>query len=149
LCDDTALLAGEPLQVRSLRTGICVKRGAYPVIERCYPQLLSSPEWRRPDGQWARYLLPERDLRWADSEVGAGVRWIVYPRYKPDQRTTLAPLAKHEALARLLSGVFFLSGKLDERNLEALVAWIEPIDCYELVLASLTEATAVLGELCA
>ena len=149
LCDDTALLMGAPLHVRSLPTGLCVKRGAYPVLEQCYPQLLSLPEWRRPDGQWARYLLPDRDIRWADGDRGAAVRWIVFPRYRPDASTTLAPLARHEALARLLRGVYFLSGKLDERNLQKLVAWIEPIDCYELVLSSLDEATAVLDELCA
>ena len=53
-----------------------------------------------------------------------------------------------ENLARLLRGVCFLSGSLDERNLEKLIAWIEPIDCFELPLSSLDAATALLDGLC-
>ena len=33
LCDDTTLLAGEPPLVRSIPTGLCIKRGAYAVLE--------------------------------------------------------------------------------------------------------------------
>jgi hypothetical protein len=60
----------------------------------------------------------------------------------------LLPLPRHEALARLLRGVYFLSGSLDERNLEKLIAWIERIDCFELPLSSLDAATALLDGLC-
>ena len=148
LCDDTTLLAGEPPLVRSIPTGLCIKRGAYPVLEPLYPRLASLPEWRRPDGRQARYLMPGRDLPWARPDAAVGVSWIVFPRYHPDRGTTLLPLPGHEALARLLRGVCFLSGSLDERNLEKLIAWIEPIDCFELPLSSLDGATALLDGLC-
>jgi hypothetical protein len=148
LCDDTTLLAGEPPLVRSIPTGLCIKRGAYAVLEPHYPRLASLPEWRRPDGRRARYLMPGRDLPWAGPDAAVGVSWIVFPRYHPDRGTTLLPLPRHEALARLLRGVCFLSGSLDERNLEKLIAWIEPIDCFELPLSSLDAATALLDGLC-
>ena len=148
LCDDTTLLAGEPPLVRSIPTGLCIKRGAYPVLEPHYPRLASLPEWRRPDGRQARYLMPGRDLPWAGPDAAVGVSWIVFPRYHPDRGTALLPLPRHEALARLLRGVCFLSGSLDERNLEKLIAWIEPIDCFELPLSSLDAATALLDGLC-
>ena len=148
LCDDTTLLVGEPPLVRSIPTGLCIKRGAYAVLEPYYPRLPSLPEWRRPDGRQARYLMPGHDLRWARPDAAVGVRWIVFPRYHPDRGTALLPLARHEALARLLRGVCFLSGSLDERNLEKLIAWIEPIDCFELPLSSLDGATALLDGLC-
>jgi hypothetical protein len=148
LCDDTTLLAGEPPLVRSIPTGLCIKRGAYAVLEPHYPRLPSLPEWRRPDGRRARYLMPGRDLPWAGPDAAVGVSWIVFPRYHPDRGTTLLPLPRHEALARLLRGVCFLSGSLDERNLEKLIAWIEPIDCFELPLSSLDAATALLDGLC-
>ena len=148
LCDDTTLLAGEPPLVRSIPTGLCIKRGAYAVLEPHYPRLASLPEWRRPDGRQARYLMPGRDLPWAGPDAAVGVSWIVFPRYHPDRGTALLPLPRHEALARLLRGVCFLSGSLDERNLEKLIAWIEPIDCFELPLSSLDAATALLDGLC-
>ena len=148
LCDDTTLLAGEPPLVRSIPTGLCIKRGAYAVLEPHYPRLASLPEWRRPDGRQARYLMPGRDLPWAGPDGAVGVSWIVFPRYHPDRGTALLPLPRHEALARLLRGVCFLSGSLDERNLDKLIAWIEPIDCFELPLSSLDAATALIDGLC-
>jgi hypothetical protein len=76
------------------------------------------------------------------------VAWIVFPRYDPSQNTALLPLAKHEALVRLLRGVHMLSGSLDEQSLETLIAWIERIDCFELPLSSLPPAVALIDELC-
>jgi hypothetical protein len=148
LCDDTTLLAGEPPLVRSLPTSLCIKRGAYPVLEPDYPQLSSLPEWRRPDGKQARYLMPGRDLPWAAPDAAVAVHWIVFPHYDPDRGTALQPLPKHEALARLLRGVCFLSGSLDKQNLDKLIAWIERIDCFELPLSSLDEARALIDGLC-
>ncbi len=149
LSDDTTLLSGEKLRVRSLPVGLCIKRGAYTVLARRLAGLGSLSEWRRPDGQWARYLRPGREIAWAAAEARAAVRWIVFPHYRPDGGTQLRPIAKHEALARLLRGVCFLSGALDAANLEKFVDWIAPIQCFELPLASLDEATAVIDGLCA
>jgi hypothetical protein len=148
LCDDTALLAGEPLQVRCLPVGLCVKRGAYPVLATDYPRLASLAEWQRPDGQRARYLVPGEDLRWAEPDASAEVRWIVFPHYDANSRTSLRPLPRHEALARLVRSVYFLSGTLDARNLDTLVGWIEGIDCFDLPLSSLDVAAVLLGDLC-
>ncbi len=148
LCDDTTLLAGEPPLVRSLPTGLCIKRGAYSVLEPDYPHLLSLPEWRRPDGRQARYLMPGRDLPWAAPDVAVAVHRIVFPHYHPDHSTTLLPLRRHEALGRLLRGVCFLSGTLDKQNLDKLIAWIEQIDCFELPLSSLDAATPLIDDLC-
>lgn len=148
LCDDTTLLVGEPPLVRSLPIGLCIKRGAYPVLEPHYPQLPSLPEWRRPDGKQARYLMPGCDLPWAAPDAAVAVRWIVFPRYHPDRGTTLLPLPRREALARLLRGVYFLSGSLDGPNLDKLITWIEQIDCFELPLSSLDAATALIDDLC-
>jgi len=148
MCDDTTLLLGEPLAVRSMPSGLCLKRGACAVLEGRLAGLRSLPEHERSDGQRARYLMPRRDLSWAASDAVAAVRWIVFPRYHRDARTELRPLARHEALARLLHGVCFLSGTLDAATLERFIAWIAPIDCFDLPLASLDDATALLDELC-
>jgi hypothetical protein len=149
LCDDTALLAGDPPLVHCIPAGLCIKRGAYPVLEPLLPALGSLPEWRRPDDRRARYLMPGRDIRWAAPDAVAPVRWIVFPRYRAEAETRLLPLPRHEALARLLRGTCFLSGTLDRQNLAKLIAWIDGIDCFDLPLSSLATATAVLEELCA
>src|SRR5512139_319611 len=64
LSDDTTLLVGEPLQVAALPTGLCVKRGAYPILSPLFPRLSALSEWERPDGLFAKYLMPGLDLRW-------------------------------------------------------------------------------------
>ena len=118
------------------------------VLESRYPQLTSLPEWRRPDGKHVRYLMPVRHVAWAETDVALPVAWIVFPRYGPDQSTGLLPLPKHEALARLLRGVYVLSGALDEQALETLIDWIEQINCFELPLSSLDAAVTLVDELC-
>jgi hypothetical protein len=148
LSDDTTLLVGDAPMVRCLPTGLCIKRGAYAVLEPLYPRLRSLPEWRRPDGKHARYLMPGDGLDWAAPDTALAARWVVFPRYHPDCGTALLPLPRHEALARLLRGVYFLSGSLDEGNLNKLIAWIERIDCFELPLSSLDQATTLLDRLC-
>lgn len=148
LCDDTTLLAGKPPRAHCLPVGLCVKRGAYPVLATDYPRLATLPEWQRPDGQRARYLVPGEDLAWAEPDATAEVRWIVFPHYDADCRTSLKPLSRHEALARLIRGVYFLSGTLDARNLDTLVGWIDGIDCFDLQLSSLDVAGVLLGDLC-
>jgi len=147
LSDDTTLLTGTPPIVRCIPVGLCIKRGAYPVLEPLYPRLAALPERRRPDGREARYLSPA-DLCWASENAAVAVRWIVFPRYHPEQGTALRPVSRHDALVRLMRGVYFLSGSLDERSLEQLIAWIEGIECFELPIASLDAGTSILRELC-
>jgi hypothetical protein len=129
-----------------LPTGLCVKRGAYPVLEPLFPALAGLPEWSRPDGLVAKYLRPGLDLAWADESVP--VRWLVFPHYDPAHATRLVPLPRAAALERLLPGVYFLSGTLDAANLDALIAWLGGVDCYELPLCSLEPAVAAVRELC-
>lgn len=146
VADDTTLLAGDPPLAVPVPTGLCVKRGAYPVLGSLFPALAALPEWSRPDGLVAKYLRPGIDLGWA---VGAvPVRWLVFPHYDPAHRTRLVPLPRAAALERLLSGVYFLSGTLDAANLDALIGWLAGVDCYELPLGSLDEAVAAVRELC-
>jgi hypothetical protein len=148
LSDDTTLLVGQPPRVASLPTGLCVKRGAYDVLAPLFPRLAGLPEWPRPDGLVAKYLMPDLDLAWAAPEQLVPARWLVFPHYDAGHATRLLPLPRLEALERLLPGVYFLSGTLDAANLDALIRWIEEIDCYELPLSSLDEAVALLRGLC-
>lgn len=146
LSDDTTLLAGQPLRVAPLPTGLCIKRGAYGILDRLFPRLAELTEWSRPDGLLAKYLMPGLDLPWATEPLPA--QWLVFPHYDPGHVTSLVPLARPQALERLLPGVYFLSGTMDAANLDALIAWIGGIDCYELPLSSLDEAVALLRGLC-
>lgn len=148
LSDDTTLIAGDPPVARSIPTGLCIKPGSYAALESYHPQIHSQTEWHRPDGKRARYLMPRRDIAWADPDAVAEVRWIVFPTYRPGGRTVLSSLRPHEALTRLLPGLYALAGTLDDSILGKLIPWIERVDCSELSVASLEIATSLLDEHC-
>jgi hypothetical protein len=148
MSDDTTLLTGDPLGVAALPTGLCVKRGSYDVLAPHLPVLAELPEWSRPDGMVAKYLSPGRDVPWAAGEPIVPVRWLAFPHYHPDHETRLVPLPRAQALERLLPAVYFLSGTLDAANLDALIAWIARVECYELPLSSLDAAVAQVRQLC-
>lgn len=148
MSDDTTLLMGDPLGVGALPTGLCVKRGSYGVLASSFPILAELPEWSRPDGVVAKYLRPGRDTPWAADAPIVPVRWLAFPDYHPTHETRLVPLSRAQALERLLAGVYFLSGTLDAANLDALIAWIGRVECYELPLSSLDAAVAQVRRLC-
>jgi hypothetical protein len=148
LSDDTTLLTGDPLGVGALPTGLCVKRGSYAVLASHLPILAELPEFSRPDGVVAKYLRPGRDMPWAADEPIVPVRWLAFPYYHPSHETRLVPLPRAQALERLLPGVYFLSGTLDAANLDALIAWIGRVECYEFPLSSLDAAISQVRQLC-
>ncbi|MBX3502621.1 MAG: PqqD family peptide modification chaperone [Alphaproteobacteria bacterium] len=148
MSDDTTLLTGDPPGVAALPTGLCVKRGSYAVLASRFPMLAALPEWSRPDGVVAKYLRPGRDVPWAADEPIVPVRWLVFPHYHPAHETRLVPLSRARALERLLPEVYCLSGTLDAANLDALIAWIGRVECYELPLSSLDAAVAEVRQLC-
>jgi hypothetical protein len=147
LADDSTVLAGHPLRVGSLPEGLCIRRSAFDLLRDVYPRLGHLQEWRRPDGQLVRYLVPGRDVVWAQASERIAIRQMVFPQYIKGEETQLAPLAQHDALLRLLQGVHFLAGSFDRASIESLIAWIKTVDCYELRSSSPERASQLVDDL--
>jgi hypothetical protein len=101
----------------------------------------------REDGKRVRYLAPPATALAPD--VARPVRWLVFPRYTPGVATRLRPLAKPEALERLLACCLSLPEWLTPESVSALVALLRAAEVRELVHASLPEAVRALQELVA
>ena len=75
----------------------------------------------------------------------APVSHIVFPRYDKDAPTELKPIARFEALRRLMGECQALRQRLDRENVAELIRWIAGIDCYALTFSSLDEAAELVA----
>lgn len=150
LSDDTMVLAeGDVLAMRALPFGACLKPGAWSALASRTPQILDLPVHTRLDGIRVRYLLPPRLSLCTDPARRLPVRWIVFPHYSDGAPLRMTPVARPEALRRLMEGFCPLGEEsLDARKVERLVDWIAGIECHELRYSSLDEATALMQILC-
>ncbi|MCK6451153.1 MAG: PqqD family peptide modification chaperone [Alphaproteobacteria bacterium] len=144
LGDDTVVLARESLAARPMALPICLKDGSWRLLAPRYPELEFLGINVRGDGKRARYLLPPKRDRARSRRVTA----IVFPCRTASLEGGLVPLAKPEALTRLMGGLCPLGAELDARTVERFVRWIEEIDCRELRYGTLDEGVDRIGELC-
>jgi hypothetical protein len=108
-------------------------------MSRYYPELPTFPIHRRDDGKVVRYVPPHPARI---QKTPALVSHIFFPRYVEGQATQLKPLARSDALARLMDQCLALRLRLDQGSVGELIRWIAGIDCYALTFSSLDEAVA-------
>lgn len=151
LGDDTIVLAPD-LTVRPMPFAICLKPGAWRLLQPHWPLLEGLPAHRRLDGKRVRYLLPPDRARWPQAESRWPVGWIVFPRRMGTGETGagetgLVRLGRAEALGRLMGECCPLGAGLDAAAIARLVEWIRGIACYELRFNGPDDALARLRSL--
>ncbi|HKU93967.1 MAG TPA: PqqD family peptide modification chaperone [Vineibacter sp.] len=137
--DDTIVLAQDMLVARPMPFAICLKQGAWQLLRTQLPALARLPIHHRPDGKRVRYLLPAAAETRIAPNAQAPVGWIVFPCRSHQPHAELIPLARTEALTRLLRECSPLDG-LDAAKVARLVQWISAIPCFELRYGSLDSA---------
>lgn len=137
--DEVALVEPGTFRVRPVPLATCVKSTAWDLMSRYYPELPTLPIHRRDDGKVVRYVRPHPDRI---QKAPALVSHIFFPRYVAEQTTQLVPLARSDALARLMDQCLALRLRLDQGSVAELIRWIAGIDCYALTFSSLDEAVA-------
>jgi hypothetical protein len=142
--DEVSLLEGDDLAVRPVPLSLTVKPGAVSALSKLYPGVEQLPTHLREDGQVVRYLNPPPESLPLDPSATAPVGWIVFPRFCPQERTTLRPLPKPEALRRLLGECLSLPQPLDERKVAGLIGWMRRVQCLELRMSSLRRAVELV-----
>jgi hypothetical protein len=147
LSDELALLEDDTLAVRPLPMSFTLKPGSLAPLAPLFPEIRELPAYEREDAEVVRYLPPRPETLPRDRESSVPVRWIVFPRYAPDQPAVLRPLGKGETLERLLQQCLVLPELLDRRKVEALARWIRGIDCFELPFSAHTAALPLLHRL--
>jgi hypothetical protein len=142
--DEVALIEPATFHVPPVPLAICVKSTGWDVMARYYPDIENLPPHRRSDNKLVRYLPPPAgSALWSPLPV----RRIVFPRFKAQAATALVPVARAEALGRVMEECLALSRRLNSENVAQIVEWIAGIDCYALTFGSLDEAADLVTQL--
>lgn len=145
--DETTLLEPQTLAARGLPVALTVKRDAWPLIAKRYPELLDQPFHERVDGRIVRYLPPP--IRPGDPALDRAwpVRWIVLPSFREGAQTRFEPVSRVETLRAVLDECLALRLPLDPPTVDRLVEWIGGIECRRLVFGDLDEAIVLVRAL--
>jgi hypothetical protein len=141
--DEVALIEPRTFQVPPVPLAICVKETGWELIGRYYPELLTVRSHERNDGKVVRYFAPSRG---ALQRASAPVSHIIFPRYELGARTEIKPVARAEALGRLMGECLALRQRLNLLNVKEVIDWIAGVDCYTLTFSSLDEATQLVAQ---
>ena len=144
--DEVALIKPGTFQVPPMPLAFCIKSTGWELMYRYYPEIASVPVHNRDDGKRVRYVPPPPG---AIQQKSATVSHIIFPRYEEGGPTELKPIARSEALGRLMSECLALRRRLDQNNVREIVRWIAGIDCYTLTFSSLDEAAELVAQVTA
>lgn len=142
LSDEVALIEPTTFRVPPVPLAVCVKSTGWEVMSRYFPRLRARMGHERMDGKLVRYVPPDPG---SIQPTSALVSHIVFPRYDGKAATEMRPIARSEALRRLMSECL-ACGRLDRANVAELIRWIGTIDCYELPFASLETAADLVEQ---
>jgi len=144
--DEMALLRDGDFQVLPVPFSLCIKDTGLAVLASRFPGLEALPLHQRCDGKRVAYLPPPKGCLPPSGETKP-VRAIVFPHYAYQASTCCRAIPKAEALQRLLEQCLVVRQRLDPGRVQALVRWIEPIECVELVFGALDEGAAEAASL--
>lgn len=120
LAADDMVALGPPGTIRPVPTALCLKPGSLGPLAAAAPGLSGRPEHRRTDGRRVRFLpAPLTSPPGADP---VPVLAILLPRYLPGAETTLTPLTRREAVARLLPLFFCREGSIAPSDVDRVIA---------------------------
>jgi hypothetical protein len=141
--DEVALIERGTFLVPPMPMALCVKSTGWDVIARYHPEIGALVSHERMDGKVVRYVPPPAR---AIQRTGGLVSHIVFPRYDKDAETELKPIARSDALGRLMVECLALRQRLTPANVADLIRWIAGINCYALTFSSLDEACGLISK---
>jgi hypothetical protein len=149
LADDTTLLSSSCSAIRPVRTALCLKEGAWPVIAARAKSLEGLPVHRRADGHLVRYLpLPQRGAGEDDAAL-VPMSFVIFPRYGAGEPLELRPLDPDETFDRFLPEFYPLANRFDRQLLDELVAALRQAQAFELSYGDLDAAMSAVRGLAA
>jgi hypothetical protein len=141
--DEVALIEPDTFMVNPMPLAFCAKSTGWDLLARYYPEILSVPTHLRGDGKIVRYVAPPADRV---QKAPAAISHIVFPHYDKESKTELQPIARSEALGRLMTECMGKKQRLDRNNVEQLIHWISGIHCYTLPFSSLEDAAELVTQ---
>jgi hypothetical protein len=141
LADDTVALDESGEYLTPVCIPICLKEGAWPIVERMSSTLATQVVTGVPPRR-VKYLPPQ------DSQIQhypTVCRNIISPRYDPDAKhASLTSIERPGMLRTLLEGGSSTEQPVKPSSLEALVKFVDSSCCYELAFSKLEEVLPLL-----
>jgi hypothetical protein len=142
--DDSVLLDLHSFKVRGVPFGLCVKEAGVKPLTTRFPALKDLPTHIRPDKKQVRYL-PIDQYNY-DPVSDLGISWIVFPTYDPLGANQLVPVPSGDALIELAKSCALIR-TITKNQVGDLVALVKRVQCFEIRVSSLDDATKVLQAL--
>jgi len=148
LSDEVALLEDITLQVCPMPFSMAVKAGSVEALADYYPCLKALPQHMRQDEHQIRYLAPPAAALQYPGNERYQIQWIIFPRYQPGTTPELRPLGRGDALQRLLDECLVIPAALDRKRVGNLIQWLQGVECFEMSIDALPQATDLIIRTC-
>ena len=145
--DEVALIDRASHQVVPAPVSLRIKEAGWDVVGSMFPDLHRMSRHVLLDGSRLRYLSPPAGTFVKDFSDSCPAGWLVFPQYSPDEETTIAPVSRIDAIARLQSNGYDIGGLLDRNKIIEILSWLKTVDCFEMKVNQLDEAVAVIRSL--
>jgi hypothetical protein len=144
LAADDVLLMHDGGGVTGLPFAAAIKAGAWQLIGRQWPNLLSRPVYHRPDRKRVRYLLPNQMAAPIPRKIG----WIALLDRHPHAPASVKDLDPVAALGALIADGAAPDHRLSTRGFASLVNTLHDVRCCRLSYSDLDDASNRLLGLC-
>ena len=124
---------------------ITLKRGGWDAVSDLFPQA-ESAAYTPVHHEKLRYLAAPNLPAPSALETGCDVEFVVFPCYAPDETTSLQPIARSAALARLAERSLNLV-LLGQEGFDVMYNVVMGTQCYELVTNDLIKAVLLMKAL--
>lgn len=127
-------------QLLGIGLSLCLKAGSWPVVAPLVPDFDRIPRVHRA-GQPVRFLPPPGAIVRGPLPTAA----FLFPRYAPDTRPALEPLAPVAALQGIIAAESVIAD-LTQDTLTTLIHWIGSIPAFSLTYPDLDHALALIAD---
>ncbi len=140
-CDDSAALSEEDGRISPMPFRMMVREGSWKVLHTKYPEVLSSPVFRRW-GQNVRFVDPLASQLAASPGLATA---LVFVSYSPEHELSLNPISPFEALLKLQESGFWVEH--EKQSISRFLAWLQKIPAFTLAYSDLDAAISAVRKL--
>jgi len=145
--DDTAILDRETRSIVGVPVSLRIKEGSWETVDKMFQESFAVTVHGSSDGRQIRYLRPPEESLTESKVAGNYVKALVFPQYSPECKTSIHPISRLDAIHRLQECGYDVGACLNKTKVAELLDWIKDVDCYEMSIGSLSEATSIVRRL--
>ena len=145
--DEVAIVDRVSHHVLPAPVSLRIKENGCDVVGAMFPQIYRSALHMQLDGSKLRYLPPSAGSFVKDVGDSSLAGWLVFPRYAPQEETSLEPISRIDAMARLQSTGYDVGRLLDRQKVTEILAWLKTVDCFEMKVNQLDETVTIIRSL--